>query len=61
MSPALRHETHRPFPLHGARASIAASEGSTRFYVLKVLDEGEPVPQGEQEAYIVLVDPKAAR
>jgi hypothetical protein len=61
MSPALRHETHRPFPLHGARASIAASEGSTRFYVVKVLDEGEPVPQGEQEAYIVLVDPKAAR
>ncbi len=61
VSPALRHETHRPFPLHGARASIAASQGSTRFYVLKVLDEGEPVPQGEQEAYIVLVDPKAAR
>jgi hypothetical protein len=59
VSPALRHETHRPFPLHGARASIAASQGSTRFYVLKVLDEGEPVPQGEQEAYIVLVDPKA--
>jgi hypothetical protein len=60
MNPALRHETHRPFPLHGARASIAASQGSTRFYVLKVLDEGEPVPQGEQEAYIVLVDPKAS-
>lgn len=60
VSPALRHDMHRPFPLHGARASIAASQGSTRFYVLKVLDEGEPVPAGEQEAYIVLVDPKAA-
>jgi hypothetical protein len=60
MSPALGHETHRPFPLHGARASIAASQGSSRFYVLKVLDEGEPVPKGEQEAYIVLVDPRAA-
>lgn len=52
---------HRPFHLHGARASIAASQGSTRFYVLKVLDDDEPVPQGEQEAYIVLVDPNASR
>jgi hypothetical protein len=27
--------------------------------VLKVLDDDEPVPEGEQEAYIVLVPPKA--
>jgi hypothetical protein len=54
-------ETHRPFRLQGSRASIAASQGSSRFYVLKVLDDDEPVPEGEQEAYIVLVNPKPSR
>jgi hypothetical protein len=57
----LRTETHRPFRLQGSRASIAASQGSSRFYVLKVLDDDEPVPEGEQEAYIVLVPPKPSR
>jgi hypothetical protein len=57
----LHTETHRPFRLQGSRVSIAASQGSSRFYVLKVLDEDEPVPEGEQEAYIVLVPPKASR
>jgi len=54
-------ETHRPFRLQGARASIAASPGSSRFYVLKVLGDDEPVPEGEQEAYIVLAPPKPSR
>ena len=57
----LHTETHRPFPLKGARASIAPSQGSSRFYVLKVLGDDEPVPEGEQEAYIVLVPPKSSR
>jgi hypothetical protein len=47
--------------LKGARASISASQGSSRFYVLKVLGDDEPVPEGEQEAYIVLVPPKSSR
>jgi hypothetical protein len=29
--------------------------------VLKVLDDDEPVPDGEQEAFIVLVGPKTRR
>jgi hypothetical protein len=49
---------HRPFHLHGARASLTESEGSSRFYVLKVLDDDEPVPEGAHEAFVVLVDPK---
>jgi hypothetical protein len=57
----LHTERHRPFRLQGSRASIAASQGSSRFYVLKVLDDDEPVPEGEQEAYIVLVPPKPSR
>lgn len=57
----LHTETHRPFRLQGSRASIAASQGSSRFYVLKLLDDDEPVPEGEQEAYIVLVPPKPSR
>ena len=35
--------------------------GSSRFYVLKVLGDDEPVPEGEQEAYIVLTPPKPSR
>jgi len=41
--------------------SIAPSQGSSRYYVLKVLDEGEAVPEGEHEAFLVLSDPNSAR
>ena len=41
--------------------SIAQSQASSRYYVLKVLEDGEPVPQGEHEAFVVLTDPNAAR
>ena len=51
-------ETNKPFRLHGARASISQSAGSNRFYVLKILDDDEPVPADGQEAFIVLRDPK---
>jgi hypothetical protein len=59
--PSLHHELHRPFRLQGARVSISASQGSSRFYVLKVLEENEPVPPGEHEAFLVLADPNATR
>ncbi|HEX6278089.1 MAG TPA: hypothetical protein VFZ53_33825 [Polyangiaceae bacterium] len=59
--PSLHHDLHRPFRLQGARVSISASQGSSRFYVLKVLEDGEPVPQGEHEAFLLLTDPNAAR
>jgi hypothetical protein len=59
--PSLHHELHRPFRLQGARVSISASQGSSRFYVLKVLEDGEPVPPGEHEAFLVLSDPNSAR
>jgi hypothetical protein len=53
------HHAHEPFPLHGARAAVTPSEGSSRYYVLQVLDAGEPLPKGALEAYVVLVDPKS--
>jgi hypothetical protein len=59
--PSLHHELHRPFRLQGARVSLAPSQGSSRFYVMKVLEEGEPVTPGEHEAFVVLVDPNATR
>jgi hypothetical protein len=37
--------------------SITPSPGTTRFYVLKVLDDGEPLPSDGHEAFIVLADP----
>ena len=59
--PSLHHELHRPFRLSGSRVSLAPSQASSRFYVLKVLEDGEPVPAGEYEAFVVLVDPNATR
>jgi hypothetical protein len=50
---------HHPFSLHGSRASITPSEGSSRFYVLQLLDDGEPVPADGHEAFVVLVDPRS--
>lgn len=55
--PPAPFELNRPFRLHGARVSLTPSAGTTRFYVLKVLDDGEPVPSDGHEAFIVLADP----
>jgi hypothetical protein len=59
--PSLHHELHRPFRLQGARVSLAPSQASSRYYVVRVLDDDERVPEGEHEAFLVLADPKAAR
>lgn len=42
-----------------ARVSIEPSSGSKRFYVLRVLEEGEAVPDKGLEALLVLTDPNA--
>jgi hypothetical protein len=42
-----------------ARVSIEPSSGSKRFYVLRVLEEGEAVPEKGLEALLVLTDPNA--
>jgi hypothetical protein len=44
---------------HAARVSIEPSSGSKRFYVLRVLEEGEAVPDKGLEALVVLTDPNA--
>ena len=55
--PPAHFEPNRPFRLHGARVSITQSPGTTRFYVLKVLDDGEALPSDGHEAFILLADP----
>jgi hypothetical protein len=55
--PPAHFEPNRPFRLHAARVSITQSPGTTRFYVLKVLDDGEALPSDGHEAFLVLADP----
>ena len=50
LAPALRH---------AARVSVEKSTSEAGVYLLRVLEEGKPAPEGSAEAYIVLVDPNA--